>query len=38
MVEAKPYTPAGIINLSELGDSLYEEDYCDTCLYPWPKG
>ena len=32
---AKPFTPAGIINLHELGDSLYEENYCDTCLYPW---
>ena len=34
---AKPYTPAGIINLADLGDSLYEENYCETCLYPWPK-
>ena len=34
---AKPYTPAGIINLADLGDSLYEEEYCETCLYPWPK-
>jgi twinkle protein len=32
---AKPFTPAGIINLNDLGDSLYEESYCDTCLYPW---
>jgi twinkle protein len=32
---AKPFTPAGIINLHDLGDSLYEENYCDTCLYPW---
>ena len=34
---AKPYTPAGIINLADLGDSLYEEENCETCLYPWPK-
>ena len=32
---AKPYTPAGIVNLADLGDSLFEEDYCETCLYPW---
>ena len=32
---AKPFTPAGIINLNDLGDSLYEENYCETCLYPW---
>jgi len=34
--QAKAYTPAGIINLHTLGDSLYDENYCDTCLYPWP--
>ena len=34
---AKSYTPAGIINLKDLGDKLFEEDYCETCLYPWPK-
>ena len=34
---AKPYTPAGIVNLADLGDRLFEEDYCETCLYPWPK-
>jgi len=34
---AKPFTPAGIINLKDLGETLYEEDYCETCLYPWPK-
>jgi len=34
---AKPYTPAGIINLKDIGASLYEEEYCETCLYPWPK-
>jgi len=32
---SKPFTPAGIINLHDLGDSLYDEDYCETCLYPW---
>ena len=32
---SKPFTPAGIINLNDLGDSLYNEDYCETCLYPW---
>jgi len=34
---AKPFTPAGIVNLKDIGSSLYEEDYCETCLYPWPK-
>ena len=34
---AQPYTPAGIINLKDIGSSLYEEDYCETCLYPWVK-
>ena len=34
---AKTYTPAGIINLADLGESLYEETYSETCLYPWPK-
>ena len=34
---AKPFTPAGIINLKDLGETLYEEDFCETCLYPWPK-
>ena len=32
---AAPHTPAGIINLRDLGTKLYEEDFCDTCLYPW---
>ena len=32
---AETYTPAGILNLSDLGDSLYEEEYCETILYPW---
>ena len=31
---SKPYT-ACIINLADLGDALFEEDYCETCLYPW---
>ena len=34
---AKSYTPAGIINLKDLGESLFEEEYCETCLYPWPQ-
>ena len=34
---AQPYTPAGIINLKDIGNSLYDEEYCETCLYPWPK-
>lgn len=32
---AAPYTPAGIINLRDIGTTLYEENFCDTCLYPW---
>ena len=32
---AEPYTPAGIINLDVLGDTLYEEDFCETVPYPW---
>ena len=32
---AEPYTPAGIINLDALGDTLYEEDFCQTIPYPW---
>ena len=32
---AESYTPAGILNLAKLGDSLYEEDYCETIPYPW---
>ena len=32
---AEAYTPAGIMNLAKLGDSLYEEDYCETIPYPW---
>ena len=32
---AKEFTPAGIVNLSELGDTLYDEKYCETVAYPW---
>ena len=32
---AKPFTPAGIINLDSLQDSLYDEAHFETCLYPW---
>ena len=32
---AESYTPAGILNLSHLGDTLYEEEYCETIKYPW---
>ena len=32
---AETYTPAGIINLADLGESLYDEIHCETCLYPW---
>ena len=34
---AKSYTPAGIINLSDLGSSLYDEAYFETVAYPWSK-
>ena len=34
---AQPYTPAGIVNLKDLGDTLYTEEYCETCSYPWHK-
>ncbi len=33
--DAKDFTPAGIRNLDELGDSLYDEKFCETVLYPW---
>ena len=29
------YTPAGIINLADLGDDLFDEGDQETCLYPW---
>ena len=32
---ASPHTAAGIINLGDIGSALYEEDFCETCLYPW---
>ena len=32
---AKVYTPAGIINLADLGESLYDEKDCEVCKYPW---
>ena len=31
---AKSYTPAGILNLNELGSSLYDEAYFESVLYP----
>jgi twinkle protein len=33
--DSEIYTPAGIINLKNLKQTLYEEDYCETCFYPW---
>ena len=32
---SRTYTPAGIINLADLGRSLYEETHNETCPYPW---
>tara|TARA_R110000764_G_scaffold11541_2_gene34525 strand:- start:1820 stop:2848 length:1029 start_codon:yes stop_codon:yes gene_type:complete len=32
---AEVYTPAGIINLADMGDILYDETTQETCLYPW---
>jgi len=32
---AKTFTPAGIINLRDVGEELYEEGNKTTCLYPW---
>jgi twinkle protein len=34
---AQPYTPAGIINLKDLKSTIFNEEYCETCLYPWNK-
>ena len=34
---AQPYTPAGIVNLKDLKSTIFEEEYCETCLYPWNK-
>jgi twinkle protein len=35
--DAQPYTPAGIVNLKELKDTIFEEEYCETVLFPWQK-
>jgi len=32
---ASVYTPAGIINLADIGDALFNEDNQTTVLYPW---
>jgi len=32
---SSPFTPAGIVNLADLGATLYDEKYCETVLYPW---
>jgi twinkle protein len=32
---ARTYTPAGIINLRDIGPELYEEGNQTTCPYPW---
>jgi len=32
---AEVYTPAGIINLADLGDDLYDDGDQETCMYPW---
>ncbi len=32
---ARTFTPAGIINLADLGRSLYDETHNETCPYPW---
>jgi twinkle protein len=32
---AQPYTPAGIVNLADMGDSLYNEEHTLTCMYPF---
>ena len=34
---SRTYTPVGIINLADLGTSLYDEKINETCLYPWSK-
>jgi len=33
--DARVYTPAGIINLKDYGDALYDEGQQQTCLYPF---
>jgi twinkle protein len=35
--DAKTYTPAGIVNLADLGESLYDETHYEICMYPWDK-
>ena len=35
--DAQPYTPAGIVNLKELKDTIFEEEYCETVPFPWAK-
>ena len=32
--DSKPYTPAGIVNLADIADSLYDDDV-ETVLYPY---
>ena len=32
---AQPYTPAGIINLADMSETLYDEDQSQTCMYPF---
>lgn len=32
---AEVYTPAGILNLADIGEKLYDEGQQQTCLYPW---
>ena len=34
---AQPYTPAGIVNLKDLKSTIFEEEYCETVLFPWQK-
>jgi twinkle protein len=34
---SRTYTPVGIVNLADLGSSLYDEKINETCLYPWSK-
>ncbi len=34
---ARTYTPAGIVNLADLGETLYDEKVNETCPYPWAK-
>ena len=33
--DARTYTPAGVINLGDFGDELFEEEDCKSVLYPW---